>query len=213
MLFRSISLENARDRVRRLLNQSNPQAFPYGRIGTDIGDLCNAIFSSRHNVVSSQLVCNQCNLDPQQQPTTSHMEVVSSTKSISLKQIIRSSQDQATQIPCGTCQTQCRLIRRYNNTPPILAFNLQSSTIKISKKITLKLDNSTSSNLVLRGIIYLGERHFIIRYIDNDRKVWFHDGITTGEKCEMACCLSNLTEIDLKKFKNAIAVMAIYTAI
>ena len=140
------------------------------------------------------------------------MEVLSAPKSISLKQMVVSSQDQLTQTPCGTCQNQCRLVRRYNNTPPILLFNLQSSTIRVSKKVTIKLNNNTVSSLSLKGIIYLGNRHFIMRFIDSDRNVWFHDGISTGEKCEMEGSLSSLTEVDLKKLKNTRAVMAIYIA-
>ena len=139
------------------------------------------------------------------------MEVLSTSKHISLKQIVTGSQDQLTQIPCNSCQTQCKLVRRYNNSPPIMLFNLQSGTIKVSKKVTLKLSNETISSLSLRGIIYLEDRHFIIRFIDSQKQVWFHDGITTGEKCEKSCTLAYLSEAELKKLKNTTAVMAIYT--
>ena len=99
------------------------------------------------------------------------------------------------------------------NTPPILLFNLQSSTIRVSKKVTIKLANGHTTSLTLKGIIYLGNRHFVIRFIDSEKQVWFHDGITTGEKCEVVCSLSSLTEVELKKLKNATAVMAVYIPI
>ncbi|KAJ7715842.1 hypothetical protein B0H16DRAFT_1232780, partial [Mycena metata] len=35
----------------------------------------------------------------------------------------------------------------------------------------------------LRGIIYGGQPDFTCRYIQNDGKMWFHDGITTGSSC------------------------------
>ena len=56
----------------------------------------------------------------------------------------------------------------------------------------------------------MGDRHFTIRFIDSEKNVWFHDGITTGEKCEIVSSLSSITEVDLKKLKNTTAVMAIY---
>ncbi|KAF9521863.1 hypothetical protein CPB83DRAFT_777975 [Crepidotus variabilis] len=68
------------------------------------------------------------------------------------------------------------------------------------------------ATLALKGVIYLGDRHFVTRFIDSNKKIWCNDGITTGEICEPTGSLGEISEKDLKKMENATAVMAIYTA-
>ena len=41
-----------------------------------------------------------------------------------------------------------------------------------------------SRSYELFGIIYLGGGHFTARFIMNDGSVWYHDGQTTGSRCE-----------------------------
>ena len=84
--------------------------------------------------------------------------------------------------------------------------------MRVSKKVIVKQIDDTSSSLSLRGIIYLGDQHFVARFIDPAKRVWFHDGIKTADHCEIEGDLSQYTEKALKKYKNSTAVMAIYTS-
>src|SRR6202453_1230806 len=55
------SLEDIRDQIRSKLNKKKPQQFPYGEIGTDIGDLVDEIMRSNIAVSSKQLICPERN--------------------------------------------------------------------------------------------------------------------------------------------------------
>ncbi|KAJ7038712.1 hypothetical protein C8F04DRAFT_910233, partial [Mycena alexandri] len=49
-------------------------------------------------------------------------------------------------------------------------------------KLRLNL-NGAAHILLLRGVIYHGSFHFTSRIIGTDGRVWFHDGMTTGQVC------------------------------
>lgn len=62
----------------------------------------------------------------------------------------------------------------------------------------------------VRGIIYLGEFHFTARVITPGKKVWYHDGQTTGNQVEYEGNLDEFSEKELYKYNNKIAVAVIY---
>lgn len=77
--------------------------------------------------------------------------------------------------------------------------------------MVVKLEENTLATLSLRGVIYLGDRHFVCRFVDSEKQVWFHDGITTKKKCQAVGGLDQWSEKNLRKIGNATAVMAVYT--
>ncbi|KAJ7152407.1 hypothetical protein C8R46DRAFT_820871, partial [Mycena filopes] len=63
----------------------------------------------------------------------------------------------------------------------------------------------------LRGIIYGGQGHFTCRYIDRDGGMWFHDGITTGRRCQPEVNVSAVTRLlDLHRCGEKRAVAVVY---
>lgn len=203
-------LQDVRDRLRVTLNQNSSQKFPYGKVGTDIGELCSAVFKSNSDIISSVLICNHCNNQAQTQPAHGYMEVLASNDRVSLRQLVSSSQDHQTKTRCPDCRNYYNLTKRFIVKPKLLLYNIHSQKVRVSKKVIIQLSDGTSSGLSLRGIIYLGDYHFVARFIDSSKKVWFHDGITTADHCHLEGDLSQFTEMSLKNCKNTSAVMAIY---
>ncbi|KAA1479906.1 hypothetical protein DENSPDRAFT_744402, partial [Dentipellis sp. KUC8613] len=51
----------------------------------------------------------------------------------------------------------------------------------------------------LKGIIYLGGNHFTSRIVGNQGEVWYHDGITTKEKCFHEGKINTIEDIHFAK--------------
>jgi hypothetical protein len=54
------TLESARNRVRHVLHQRNPQLFPYGQVGTPISELIEQLLRSNNIITSTWLRCIEC---------------------------------------------------------------------------------------------------------------------------------------------------------
>ena len=64
--------------------------------------------------------------------------------------------------------------------------------------------------VLVHGIIYLGGFHFTARLITPGKKVWYHDGQTTGSQVEYEGTLEEFSEKGLYKYGNKVAVAVIY---
>ena len=66
-----------------------------------------------------------------------------------------------------------------------------------------------SAIYILKGIVYYGDEHFTARiFINND--VWFHDGITTSQKCIKEGNINYFTNDDLLQCQGKIAVLIVF---
>jgi hypothetical protein len=68
--------------------------------------------------------------------------------------------------------------------------------------------NNTENSYKLCGIIYFGDAHFTACVIYNQNMIWFHDGITTGQKLIYEGLLHDNFPLNQCRSKEAIA--AIY---
>jgi hypothetical protein len=70
--------------------------------------------------------------------------------------------------------------------PPVLLVDISYDKLVFSKGLVFPCQGAIAT-LRLRGIncciIYTGQGHFTCRFIDKAGKMWFHDGITTGNNC------------------------------
>ncbi|KAJ7733486.1 hypothetical protein B0H16DRAFT_1254680, partial [Mycena metata] len=48
----------------------------------------------------------------------------------------------------------------------------------------------------LRGIVYLGDLHFVSRFISAAGVVWYHDGIETGRRCVREGLMRDMPSMD-----------------
>ena len=67
-----------------------------------------------------------------------------------------------------------------------------------------------STIIPICGIIYLEGFHFTARVITLGKKVWYHDGQTTGNQVNYEGNLDDFSEMGLYKCNDRIAVAIIY---
>ncbi|KAJ7720726.1 hypothetical protein B0H16DRAFT_1234568, partial [Mycena metata] len=58
--------------------------------------------------------------------------------------------------------------------------------------------------MTLRGIVYLGNSHFVCRFISKSNIVWYHDGIETGRTCMPEGRLRDVADLCATRGKNAV---------
>ena len=80
---------------------------------------------------------------------------------------------------CGFGMIRCQ---KYYTAPNLLVFNLQGQAIKVNKEIIL-MHQDKAKTFRLSSMTYFGGFHHISTVIDEHGDVWYHDGITTGNKC------------------------------
>jgi hypothetical protein len=66
--------------------------------------------------------------------------------------------------------------------------------------------NGPSTFLPVCGIIYLAEFYFTALLITPGKKVWYHDGKTTGKEAEFEGNLEDFSEKELYEYKDKRAV-------
>ena len=89
-----------------------------------------------------------------------------------------------------------------------MIFEYPDKDIRTSHKIHFETDEGHVA-LHLRGIVYLGGRHFTSRVIDPDGTVWYHDG-QMGYACQMEGHLEQMNSPSLKECKGRKLVLAVY---
>jgi hypothetical protein len=116
---------------------------------------------------------------------------------------------QQTHRRCSKCQSDMQQILFYNQVPPVLILEYPFMDIETSHTLQFETDKGIKS-LRLKGIVYYGQYHFTSRIISTDNKVWFHDGMTTGESCSYDGMLDKLSDADVRKCRDKTLVLAIY---
>jgi hypothetical protein len=86
----------------------------------------------------------------------------------------------------------------------LLILHIPSTDIKINMEFFLY-----EKNYKLRGIVYYGNNHYTSRYISNNKEMWYHDGIQTGNSLTFNGYITSQT--NLKKYNNNNGVLYIYT--
>ena len=93
--------------------------------------------------------------------------------------------------------------------PSVLIFAL-ASWIDICQCLTFNVSNSSKS-YILKGIIYTNRNHFTAKLIDEDLKVWYHDGQETRSLCRREQSLTGPEDVvSLKHFGEYEAILAFY---
>jgi hypothetical protein len=94
-----------------------------------------------------------------------------------------------------------------------VVFNIHVKNIEINKSVSIYHPDTSKTILRLKGIIYWSNNHFTCRFVDCNRMVWCHDGITNKKECVQESELVNFTAKKLSTYKSAMAVLAIYVKI
>ena len=204
--------ETIRDKIRSDLHHYKSEHFPYGQVGTDIGELIRGMFSKDEYPVQGQSTCVSCNrtdvLTPQSIDIGSVIYIKNSKMMTPINKLFQTMQEH-TKL-CSVCQSPLRVTQRYDSIPNLLTFMPSGHKVAISKSVRILSSNGPSTMVPVRGIIYLGEFHFTARVITPGKKVWYHDGQTTGNQVKLEGNLDEFSEKGLYKSNNRIAVAVIY---
>jgi hypothetical protein len=204
------SLEDVRDDVRARLHNKKPNTYPYGQIGTDISDLAEDIVKCETRVSFKQMVCMECEYEGPETEGVNNYYYICGSNALSTSDWMNHLCWKKTEQPCPKCG--CMMIRcqKYYQAPNLLIFNLQGHNIKVSKKIKY-MHKEKVKTFRLRGVTYFGNFHYTSRVIDEHSNVWYHDGISTGDKCMAeGRKLKNMSDQDMLTCKNKRIRLAIY---
>jgi hypothetical protein len=206
-----ITLENARNKVRYILNQKYPESFPYGQTGTSVNDLVDLLFKPNNVLACSILKCIECdNKTITNDHRTSYVihspSTFTGTTTTYFNKILLDPQLNR----CTLCNGKINKITQFHRIPPLLIMTMNNAKLDISKKMKLHV-STISANYELKGIVYLGEFHFTSRIITSDYKVWFHDGRVTARTCYEEGLLSDFNKTDLLTCDGKRAMLVVYT--
>ena len=112
--------------------------------------------------------------------------------------------------PCPTCESPMHVTQRYNGTLNMLTFMPSGHKVSISKNVCVLARHGPATLLPIRGIIYLGRFHFTALLISPGKKVWYHDGQTTGQNLELKGDLDEFSEQKLYEYNGMKAVTVMY---
>lgn len=205
-----ISLETARDRVRKVIHQQNPASFPYGHRGTSGFMLAEQLLRKDDLIALSSLRCTDCGDERDIQNDATDYALHCSpgfegTTADFLGQCLMHRMDEL----CCHCSGQIDRVTRYNSIPTLLVFAIESSLVRVSKRMKFNREDS-SAVFVLRGLVYFGDFHFTSRIV-KDGVVWFHDGMSINpRKCRYEGRLSDFTDRDLLTCYDKTAVLVVY---
>jgi hypothetical protein len=226
-----ISLNRARDRTRQLLNNKDRRKFPSGQRYASLDDLSEYMFELTCQVNTVNLLCRRCNID--------HMTQVEKLLFIQLNPSVWLNGSELAQLDgepsdrsvndwikvylnqnssrrCWQCHTQLTKTRVFHKAPDFLAIQVHHTPlIKIENKMMIPDNSGTTHQLKLSGIIYHDElaMHYTSRFVGPDMKVWFHDGILTGNSCIDQGHISSFNTAKLREIGNKKASLLLYTKI
>jgi PIF1-like helicase len=203
-----LSLEEARNNVRRMLYNQSPSLFPSGTLGTNIQDLIQNIFKDTESLSTSKSSCMHCGFEDYSQSQLSRITYIQKRHSKSTSNWFKTKQSQKKE--CEQCDLFMDITETFNNPIDLVFISLEQTGIEINKSIKL-IGNGQNYILNLRGIIYLGAHHFTARIVTPDRNVWYHDGISTGQSCLNEGYLSDFSKNSLMTCKGRQAVVVVYT--
>ena len=200
------TLENARDKVRKSLNQKNPMSFPMGHVGASVALLAHEMTISVDFLATFSISCNICG-------TTSHSSNDRQTLTIETPQVYSGSTAEFVQelfehsvvARCNHCEGDMRKIVKFKKPPTMLMVTI-SSGMSISKELGLE----SGDEYRLAGIAYHGGFHFVCRIITTNKQIMIHDGMVTGRMCREEGILENMSEYDLMTCGGKAAVLGVY---
>jgi hypothetical protein len=179
-----VSLESARDNVRQMLYNKEPVKFPMGASYISVIDLATAVSDVSQPVASTVFECVECDHSVQtRSEITCFVELQRAVLDIqqtdTVAQILGRLLSMRTNRQCSECSGEMLKNTYVEDAPQLLILHIPYTDVKISQKIKF-----AGKSLCLRGVVYYGNHHYTSRIIDEDRNVWFHDGISTGSSSQ-----------------------------
>ena len=204
--FRSVGsgvhFEEVRDLVREKLHLAASTDFPLGTTPTCLNTLTLRMMTKgqRQACGSSRLVCSSCQsegcnvlyfsefmqlcLTGPFQDNTYNESYISDCLGWHLSESQRISKRFCTEYLSRTPARRSfmRLDIQVFRLPYIMCIALNSPRFRINHRLSY-VNDGVDVEYRLKGIIYDDGIHFVSQIVDDEERVWYHDGMTTGSGC------------------------------
>ncbi|KAJ7114877.1 hypothetical protein C8R44DRAFT_629909 [Mycena epipterygia] len=187
-----ISIEQARNEVRRQLHDIEPTDFPYGHNFGSVDAIVAQLFPKDRYGVGKQS-CPVCGYTDPVRFAVFQAAIIAGLNSqkeypqpVKIKDWLAVNLSRGRN-PCPSCRAnnvRTRLVMSsvIREIPPIMVVYISHARLSLDTELVLPCAGNVVK-LKLRGIIYSGQNHFTCRIVDVTGQMWFHDGITSGRSC------------------------------
>jgi hypothetical protein len=206
----SVTLESARDQLRRFLHNLAPRHFKWGEY-TSVHHLLEYILSMPTVTIQSHVMCKNNHTVEDGRPLNNTCCLISAgiTQHTSISQWMLTMEEE-TAHTCSSCQEKLTRVHKFALPLPLIALDLsKQNNIDIDHTFHVFIDNNEVT-YKLRGIIYYGQAHFTSRVVCENGMVWHHDGLETGRNLVYEGTLNNLQSEYLSSNRGRHATAAIY---
>ncbi|KAF8702360.1 hypothetical protein AX14_014404 [Amanita brunnescens Koide BX004] len=203
-----ITMESARDNLRRSLHSLAPQHFHWGNF-TSVPHLLEYLLSMPSVTIESKLCCENNHVANRRRPDNNTCCVVSAgaTQYISTADWMHTMKEETRQT-CDTCSERLFMQHKFAFPLPFIALDFSGMTMSLDDTLYLSI-NQSNVTYKLRGIVYFGVAHFTSRIIYENGMVWFHDSVETGRNVIYEGMLQTM-HAQLNNNRGKDATMAIY---
>ena len=175
-----LDIEDARDNVRHYLHEQDGMLFPNGQVGMNITDLASSLCKTSEPICESNYECIDCEISIETTNRfTYFMDLQRSdlhiTNTDSVASILARLFHLPTSRKCASCNNTLYKNTSFLNVPELLIVHLPYADVKINTSFKL-YDKSYK----LQGIVYYGSNHYTSCIVSEDKSIWYHDGIQTG---------------------------------
>ncbi|KAA1480111.1 hypothetical protein DENSPDRAFT_789969 [Dentipellis sp. KUC8613] len=203
-----IHLEKSKNYLQSTFHRMDPEAFPMnGKQGTDLIQFVQTLLNSPSHTFKRQRYCKNCSythhIDDLKVPfialsQSKQQEVIGTALKHRLDHVIDKQ--------CPNCRKPLskKTIPNKDTPPPFIAIKLSDSGPPPKLSLTMSIGTKEDKfSYKLRGICYFGQAHFTSRIISKKGDVWYHDGITTKEKCIHEGQLKDIKDIYVANDRHA----------
>ena len=188
-----ISLESARDNLRRSLHQVVPHYFTWGQY-TSVCNLLEYMLTTPHVTLNSYLTCkNNHATNPRATNNNTCCLIYAGTNIYDSILSWVADMSETTSHKCPSCGELQLLKNEFAFPLPVIALDFSGQRIELNHTFTIAINNADVL-YKLRGIIYYGDSHFTSHVIFDNSMTWFHDGIATRQSLIYEGILSNISE-------------------
>ncbi|KZP15812.1 hypothetical protein FIBSPDRAFT_749654 [Athelia psychrophila] len=171
----------ARNNIRKLLHAMKPESYPWGQTGCGIQELAEDILKDDELSTELKERCDKCDVVRVRRVSTGCKINCCKGRDTGTQACLNNIMKGVFVGNCSDCGGNVTRSNRYETLPRIIACGLDEYSIEINDDLKI---SGLRNALKLRGIIYYKDYHFTSRIWDANGVVWFHDGKTSGVRCE-----------------------------
>ncbi|KAF7968172.1 hypothetical protein HWV62_31676 [Athelia sp. TMB] len=204
-----IEVETARDRLRMMVNASDPESFPYGEAGGRIHILAD-VLGKAHNAMQLEVTyCRACGKENiTEVPARVSIDCPDNSQT-STQAFLDYHMLHRSIASCANCSADCFEEIRLKEAADLLLFNIGDVDLRIDKIVRVR-GKAKARLLDIRGIIYSDGKHYTARIFDTNNDMWFHDGMIDGRTCVHEGDVRMMKDAELCNRDGAKAVLVVY---